>query len=401
METLPAHVSPELVRPYPFRDGRMTTDHPFDTVIPEVHRGPAAFYTLDGYHGMGPIWVFRRFKDVQAIYSDVEHFSSKDFAPFAQLEGGNWNLVPAESDPPVHTFHRQIANPLFTPKKMAAMEAQVRQIARDAIAKFKDKGECDFMAEMAFEFPIAVFLGLMDLPMENVRTFLDWENKLVHPKSLEEAREGTLLVIGFLREVIAERRKNPKGDLISYGITAEAGGRKFSEDELLGFCFNLFIGGLDTVSTNMGWQIRHLAEHPDHQALLRNNPSMIPAAMEEMLRRYAAVNTSRRCVKPVTIGGVQLMPGDVAALSTPLANNDAEEFPDPLTVRFDRNPRHITFGTGIHRCVGAPLARREMVIAMEEMLSTLPEFRVKPGAEVRSHVSAIVQLQNLPLVWKL
>jgi cytochrome P450 len=201
--------------------------------------------------------------------------------------------------------------------------------------------------------------------------------------------------------VMAERRKNPRDDFVSFGIAAESNGRRFTDDELMGFCFNLFLGGLDTVSTNMGWQFRHLAEHPEHQALLRNDPQKIPLALEELLRAYAAVTTVRRCVKPVVIGGIQLMPGDMATLSTPLANHDPEAFVDPEVVRLDRNPRHITFGTGIHRCLGAPLARRELVIAMEEVLLALPQFSIKPGAEIRTTVGHIIQPQTLPLVWKI
>jgi cytochrome P450 len=398
-QSLPPHVPPDLVRPYPFPHGHVIADNPFRTVIPQLNRGPEVFYTLDGYHGMGPLWMFRKYKDVQAIYTDTEHFSSKDIAPFAQLEGGNWNLVPAESDPPVHALHRQMTNPLFTPKRMSALEDHVRQVARASIAAFKDDGRCDFIADMAFKFPIFVFLELMALPLEHVDQFLAWEMKLIHPKDLQEAKEGTLAVVQYLREVIAARRKNPGDDLVSYGIQVEAAGRKMTEDELLGFCFNLFIGGLDTVSTNMGWQFRHLAENPQHQQQLRADPALIPMATEELLRAYAAVTTNRRVIKPVTLGGVQLVPGDMVAMPTPLANNDAEMFPDPQEVRLDRNPRHISFGTGIHRCLGAPLARRELLIATEEMLKTLPEFHLEPGAEIKTTVGAIIQLQTLPLVW--
>jgi len=399
MATLPSHVSPDRVRPFPFHEGQSTTEHPFHGLIPKLLDGPDVFYTLDGYHHMGPLWVFRRYRDVATLFSDTEHFSCKDNAPFSELEGGNWHLVPSESDPPAHAFHRAMVNPLFTPKRMAEMEHSVREVAIDAIETFKDRGECDFMADMALKFPIAVFLNLMNLPMSQVDQFLEWETGLVRASTLEESRTATVEVIGFLREVIEARRKNPGNDLISYGLTTQLHGRRFDEDELLGFCFNLFIGGLDTVTTNMGWQARHLGEHLDHQATLRANPTQIPAAVEELLRRYAAVTPNRRCIKEVTVGDVRLMPGDIIALPTPLANNDASVFESPLEVRLDRNPRHLAFATGIHRCVGAPLARRELIIALQEMLSRLPEFRIKPGVEIVSHIGPIIQVDSLPLVW--
>jgi cytochrome P450 len=177
-------------------------------------------------------------------------------------------------------------------------------------------------------------------------------------------------------------------------------GRQLSRDELLGFCFNLYVGGLDTVSTNMGWHFRHLAENQDHQAALRLSPAMIPNAVEELLRAYSAVTSFRTCTKPVVIRGVQLMPGDRAAMATFLANTDPDAFEQPNEVRLDRNPRHITFGTGIHRCVGAALARREISIAIEEFLIAIPNFSVEEGAELSTSLGPVIQSKALSLSWK-
>ncbi|MDB5985952.1 MAG: cytochrome [Nevskia sp.] len=397
---LPPHVTPDMVHPYPMQLGMTTTENPFETIVPKLHEGPGIFYSTDGYPGHRPVWIFRHVKDQQAIYMDTENFSSKDFAPFAKLLGENWSQIPAETDPPMHGFYRQIMNPLFAPKRMAELEDHVRQFARDAIAKFKDRGECDFMAELAFQFPIQVFLELMGLPVVDLQKFMAWEMKLTHPRSIEEMAEGTLLVKNFLIEAIEERKKKPAGDFISTIIASEVQGRKLTDDEMVGFCFNLFIGGLDTVSTHMGLQFRHLAEHPQHQKQLRENPSQIPMALEEFMRAYAAVTTYRTCIKPVKVGGVQIMPGDKVAMVTSLAGRDPDFFPNPGEVRLDRNPRHTTFATGPHRCVGAPLARRELVFAMEEFLAAIPEFHIKPGAQITTSIGPIIQPTSLPLVWK-
>ncbi|MDB5970628.1 MAG: cytochrome [Hydrocarboniphaga sp.] len=397
---LPDHVTPDMVRPYPMQLGMLTDENPFETIVPKLHEGPGIFYSTDGYPGQRPVWIFRHVKDQQAIYMDTEHLSSKDFAPFAKLLGENWSQIPAETDPPMHGFYRQIMNPLFAPKKMAELEDHVRSFAKTAIDKFKHKGECDFMADLAFQFPIQVFLELMGLPLDDLPKFMAWEMKLTHPKSIEEMAEGTLLVKNFLIGVIEERKKQPTGDFISTIIASEVQGRKLSDDEMVGFCFNLFIGGLDTVSTHMGLQFRHLAEHPEHQNQLRANPEQIPLALEEFMRAYAAVTTYRTCIKPVTIGGVQIMPGDKLAMVTSLAGRDPDFFPNPSEVRLDRNPRHTTFATGPHRCVGAPLARRELIFAMEEFLKAIPEFRIKPGAKITTSIGPIIQPLSLPLVWK-
>ena len=125
----------------------------------------------------------------------------------------------------------------------------------------------------------------------------------------------------------------------------------------------------------------------------------IPLAVEEMLRAPAAVTTFRTCVKPVQVHGVQIMPGDKILMATTLANRDSAEFENPNEVRLDRNPRHMTFGTGIHRCVGAPLARREVIIAIEEFIKAIPEFRIAPDAKIVTQLGGVIQPGTLPLVW--
>jgi cytochrome P450 len=171
------------------------------------------------------------------------------------------------------------------------------------------------------------------------------------------------------------------------------------DDELIGFCFNLFLGGLDTVSSNISMQFLHLAERPDHQAVLRANPAMIPDAIEEMIRAYATVATSRECIKETRIGEVTVKPGDKVHLATFLAGRDPAAYPNPDEIILDRKPSHVSFGYGPHLCIGVHLARREMRIAMEEMLAGLLEFRLKPGAEIEYYLAAVIQPVELPLVW--
>lgn len=397
---VPAHVPPELVREdYPFLMGLSTTEHPFQTMVPALHQGPDIIYSTNFYPGYQPAWIPRRLEDLQALYLDTEHFSSQGFSPFAKLIGEDWNLVPAEIDPPEHTVYRTLLNPLFTPRRMAALEDKVRKAAREFIANFKDRGECEFMNEFALRFPIVVFLDLMGLPRERMEQFLEWENMLLHSFDVENIVKGTRNVVDYLRELIDERRANPVDDLVSFGVTAEIEGRKLNDTELMGFCFNLFIGGLDTVSTNIAWQVRHLAENPADQQRLREHPEQIGPALEELYRRYSAVTTFRTCIKQTQIRGVTIMPGDKIAMPTTLANTDPNAWERPFEVDLDRAPRHTTFAYGIHRCIGAPLARRESAIALEELFAALPEFRIQEGAEIVTELGPILQPRTLPLAW--
>ena len=395
----PAHVPPELIRPFPYILGARTKLRPH-SFIAAIHEGPEVFWAERACSGYRGAWVPRTLEHLHTVYNDNVNFRARDSAAFAKLLGEDWFLVPAEADPPVHGTLRSMVNPVFTPKRMAALEDKIRWYARDIILAMRDRGSCEYMRDFAFEFPIKVFLELMGLPQHEVGRFLAWEHKLLHESDLNEIIKATRAVVDYLREQIEDRRRNPGDDLISYGVQVDKDGRTLSEDELLGFCFNLFIGGLDTVSTNMAWQFLHLAEHPEHQRTLRENPAMIPAAIDEMMRVYAAVATSRECVNETRLGDVTVMPGDKVLLATFLAGHDPAAYPDPETVVLDRAPRHVSFGYGPHLCIGMHLARREMRIGLEEFLALVPEFSVAPEADIDFYLAAIVQPIALPLVWK-
>lgn len=397
---VPAHVPPELVRKdFPFVFGTITERDPFAELADSVHEGPEIIWAPHAYPGGTPAWVPRRAEDLRTIYYDTANFSPRDLSPFAKLVGETWVNSPVELDPPFHQPFRSMVNPVFTPKKMAQLEERIRAYAIDYIDRFAARGQCEFMGEFAFEFPIRVFMELMGLPHDRMAEFLDWEMNLLHNHDLSKIATATRSVVAFLREEIDDRRRSPRDDLFSYAVQADIEGRPLTDDELVGFTFNLFIGGLDTVSTNMGLHFRHLATHPQDQARLRAEPALIPGAIEELMRAYGAVTTFRTCVNETQIRGVTIKPGEKIAMSTTLAGRDAREFEDPTTIRFDRRPRHLSFGFGPHICVGMHLARREMRIAMEEFLARVPDFTIAPGHRVRCHLG-MIQPVELPLVWQ-
>lgn len=396
---IPDHVPPALVRPFPYVFGMTTRADPFSDWATAVHQGPEIFYTPHAYPGGTPAWIVRRVEDLRKIYFDTDTFSSKDFSPFSKLVGDTWTNLPVEIDPPEHAKYRAFINPLFTPAAMTKLEGRIRNYAVEYIEAFSDTGACEFMADFAFEFPIKVFLELMDFPLSNTKQFLEWEYGLLHEMDMCKIADATRNVVGFLREQIEDRRRNSRDDIISYALGVEVDGRKLNDDELVGFAFNLFIGGLDTVSTNMGNQFVHLARNPQDQQYLKEHPDRIPHAIDEMMRAYAAVTTFRTCTRETEFGGVKMMPGDKVAVSTTLAGRDPAEFPEPDQIRFDRNPRHVSFGFGPHMCVGMHLARREMRIAIEEFVNRIPHFGIKPGHEIEYHLG-MIQPVSLPLVWQ-
>lgn len=395
----PDHVPESLVRDYPFKLRGATVSVLPRSLIPQIHNYPPVFWAQGVHPMLAGAWVPRSHAELQEIYLDTDHFTVRGTSGFAQMIGENWFSVPHESDPPLHARYRMLLNPMFAPKYINRLEERMRQFARDRLLQLKPQGECDFVADFAFEFPIRVFLELMGLPQDDMTTFLEWEHAILRSDSIEPVAAALKKITVYLSEQCKDRRQNPRDDLITLAVQGEIEGRKLTEDELKGFCFNLFVGGLDTVSTNMSNHFRHLAEFPEDQDLLRKNPQRISDAIDELMRAYAAVTTMRLCTQDTHVGGADIKQGDLVMMPTHLAANDPKAFPNPELVNFDRKPRHVSFGYGPHLCIGMHLARREMRIAMEEALAILPQFTVKPGAQIESFCSGIIGPLTLPLVW--
>lgn len=396
---IPEHVPAELVMDYPLTTAHKTTENPFDRIIPEIAAWPIAFYARGAVPTGGDAWVFRRAEDLRAIFKNSEDFTARGWTNLSALIGESWFMAPVEYDPPEHGPLRALLNPLFAPQRISALDSKVRDYARGYIAQLKDRGECEFMNEFAFKFPIAVFMELMGLPQDDVDQLLVWENGLLHEPDYNKIVEATQSVRNYLVEKLDDRRRNPQDDLLSSVANAQIDGRPITLDEQIGFAFNLYTGGLDTISTNIGLHMRHLAENQAHQTYLREHPEKIPLATEELLRAYAAVSTFRICVKETEVAGVRVMPGDRIAMNTTLACRDASKYENPHEVRLDRGPQHEAFGFGLHRCVGMHLARRELQCAMEEILKAIPQFQIAEGASIVSTLGPIIQPETLPLVW--
>jgi cytochrome P450 len=228
--------------------------------------------------------------------------------------------------------------------------------------------------------------------------FLEWEALIMRDKQTRSAAMQQVSV--YLQELITERRRNPADDLITFAVQARVDNRPLTDSELIGVCLLLFIAGLDTVTSSFAFHFRHLAENPADQDSLRQNPSLIPSAVEELFRAYAVVNTNRYATRDVEFAGVQIKKGDNVTCSTILASRDPREFENPNQVIFTRSPNpHNAFSFGPHRCLGSHLARREIIVGIEEWLRVIPPFRVKPGAVIAAHGGGVFSLESLPLVW--
>ncbi|HDZ56393.1 MAG TPA: cytochrome P450 [Pseudomonas xinjiangensis] len=347
-------------------------------------------------------WIPRRSEDLRRILQDPETFSSAGLTPYPMLLGESWRLAPLEVDPPDHAKYRALLNPLFTPKKVNALEEDIRQLATQLIDDIAHKGRCDFNEDFAKPFPTLIFLKLMGWPLEDRPLFQHWTQTLIKSSDPQVVTENAREITGWIRARIAECRANPGDDFTSYLLASQIDGRPLTDDEMLGINFLIFIGGLDTVTSTIGLFFRHLARNPEQQAQLRADPSLISDAVEEMLRSYSIVNMRRTVTRDVQIGEATMKKGDIVLISTELANLDPEVFDQPEKVDFLRSAGHaphMAFSYGVHRCVGSHLARRELRIALELWLTKVPPFRIATGTTPRFNAFGIFGMEELHLEW--
>jgi len=395
---VPDHVPADLVVPFDFHsDPEFRTD-PFGC-LRQLFRLPRIFYTPVHYAKPGA-WVVSRDEDVRYVLQHAELFSSTGSVSFSQLIGENWPMIPVELDPPRQTAFRMLLNPMFSPKEMGLLDSKIRETSSGLVAAFAANGECDFISEFARPFPISIFLAIMGLPTAALVDFADWAKGVMSSFDESVMRSSMQSMVDFLREQIADRKVQPKDDLISKVVHANIDGRAITDDEVIGTCFLLFIAGLDTVTSSLSFHFHFLATNPEIQQQLRDDRSRIPAAVEELLRLFAVVSLNRRVMADTEIAGVKLKEGDWVMVSLSGASNDPSEFPDPEKFDPDRaNMRHTAFAFGPHRCLGSHLARREFVAALNAWFDAVPPFTLKPGEVPVGHGGVIFGYQNLSLAW--
>src|SRR5687767_5975406 len=324
-------------------------------------------------------------------------------------------LIPLNVDPPMHSKYRKLLDPLFAPKRMDEQEEDITRRVNGFIDTFVDRGECNFTEEFAELFPSSVFLGLMGLPEDELRMFLNLRDGIMHAERIDpdalldpDKRSAVMNKTGqeiyeYFGALIDERQKNPTDDIISRFLTSEIDGERLTRDDILDILFLFLIAGLDTVSDSLTCFYAFLATHPEHRRQIVEHPEIIPSAVEEMLRWESPVpvGVPRLCLQDTELpNGTKVQEGTAVSISYGAANVDPDTFGDPFEVRFDRevNP-HIAFGGGVHRCLGSHLARRELRITLREWHRRIPDYRIKPGHEDLEYPPGLRHVRNLVLVW--
>ncbi|HEY9092518.1 cytochrome P450 [Parasphingorhabdus sp.] len=402
---VPDHVPPELVLDTRIAAGIVANDlaEPYtvadavrDPEFPRIHYYP---WPISGNrHGA---WVVTRYEDIRRVYEDNDLFSTEGVAQFQMLAGETFPSIPLGIDLPDHGRYRKFLNPWFTPVAMNEREPRIREIIGGMIDEFADKGEVDIAYDFGRVFPVRVFLDLMGFPMSMFEQFLEWEWGILHDPSIETKAEAVRGILAYLRGFIAEKQENPDDTLGSYIANGSIDGKPLTADEVIGMTWFLWLGGLDTVASTVSQMFRRLAMFPELQAQIRSDKSLINSAVEEFLRTQPLVNSGRKVKHDFEWHGVKIKAGDWVTVYNTSGNFDEAQFACPH--QFDParpNNRHFTLAGGLHLCLGAHLARRELRVLLDEWFTRIPhEFRIKEGTDT-TVVPSLLSIRNLPIVWE-
>ena len=348
---------------------------------------------------VGPgFWAITKYHDVAAISKNPGTFSSNRRTallpemPQAQLD--NQRLMMLNLDPPLHNKVRNLVNKGFTPRMVARLEPHIREITTAIIDRIALTGACDFVNEVAVELPLQVIAEMLGVPLEERRLLFDWTNRMIgfddpeYHTTPEDGEIAAMELYAYANRLALERRKHPRDDLVTVLLNAEVDGEHLSELEFDLFFLLLSVAGNETTRNLISGGMLALLEHPGQRDRLLANPSLLPFAVEEMLRWVSPVMHFRRtATRDTEIRGRQIRENDKVVMFYPSVNRDEEIFPEADVFDVARHPNeHLAFGIGQHFCLGAKLARLEIRVMFEELLRRLPDIELAgPVRRLRSN----------------
>ena len=350
-----------------------------------------------------------RFDDVQRGLVDRETFSSARGSVLEFIKA-NIEMPPGVvifEDPPQHTVHRGLLSRVFTPKKMNALEPKVREFCARALDPLVGAGRFDFVADLGAQMPmrtIGMLLGIPEEHQEEARDRADASLR-TEPGQPMDVAEGNIGQADFFADYIDWRAEHPSDDLMTELLFAEfedetGTTRRLTRDEVLIYVSVLSGAGNETTNRLIGWTGKVLAEHPDQRRELVEDRSLVPNAIEELLRfEPPTPHVARYVTRDVELHGTTVPAGSAMICLSGSANRDDEHYPDPDRFDIHRDVgQHLTFGYGIHYCLGAALARLEGRVALDEVLQRFPEWDVDWDNARRAPTSTVRGWESLPVV---
>jgi cytochrome P450 len=352
-------------------------------------------------------WALSRHADVMAAFRDHKRFSNRlgvSLEPLASHAHAQETMSFLATDPPRHTRMRALVSRGFTPRRIAELEPRIRELAVQHIDRFIGDGRCDFIRDFAGKLPMDVISEMLGVPQADRDELRALADTVMHredgmfdvpPAGMEAAAR----IIGYFTGLIADHRRRPADDLTGALLTAELDGDRLTDREVLSFLFLLIIAGNETTTKLLGNALYWLWRNPEQRRLVRADPGLIPRWVEETLRYDGSTQVlARTLVQDVELHGCALREGDRAALLIGSANRDESAFPDPD--RFDvmrDTSAMLSFGFGIHFCLGAALARLEGRVALEEIHARLPDYEIDPAGIERVHSINVRGFAALPI----
>jgi cytochrome P450 len=350
-------------------------------------------------------WVLSRHDDVETALLDHYSYSSVG-GVFPTPPGSNFvqSMLPMMIliDPPRHNQLRALVSRGFTPRRIAALNDGIEQLAQDLVGHLEG-GSADFVVDFAGVLPTMVIADLLGVPREDRDQFRRWSGSLVQADPTHgqtaDALSAMASMYNYFTDFLTDRRRSPRQDLMSALVSAEIDGVRLTDEELLGFCALLLIAGTETTTNLLGNAAVVLAQHPDSRRRLAGDHTLLGPAIEELLRYESPIQgLSRTLTRDITLHNTTMSRGESVLLLFGSANRDERVFPDPDVFDIDRKPEHlVAFGKGVHFCLGASLARMEARIALTALLQRMPNWDVDLESAQRLRSGPIRGYISLPI----
>lgn len=347
-------------------------------------------------------WVVAGYQECHEVMQNHDAFSSAAVTFPAYQTGEKNTLMLAGMDEPDHKKYRSLVIQPFSPRQANDTEEELQRTTNDLIDSFIANGTTDVAKSICYEIPGRLTALSLGLPQGDGDRYRQWTDAMAHLFTTDPA--GAAAIVGemhdYFSNAIDEKRRNPGGDIISLVIASELEGEKLTHEELMGFCIVLLLGGIENSVKMLSTALWRLAWDVELRRRIIDKPDMMNTAVDEFLRYYTPAGVGRVVLEDSEVAGVKMKKDQIAFLMLPTANRDPRQFPYPDVLIPDRAPnRHLSLGTGIHRCIGTHLLRVEGRVVLTEFLRRIPDFELDRNQKSVWATGQVTGMIEVPIVF--